>query len=472
MNRRNRVLLTATALTALLSAPYAPRAIGQSVSTTTQPSIEKSSQEVSSANLERKLDEDTLAVQEDLQSYDSWVTEVIAPSKENNTDSRIYLLSPSFLDESLEEGFIAGLIDYKPDGSIWLPQRGNQKHLSLRWAHSLSSQAGLKYLLNNNEIYFGSDDVKQAKIISDEQLDSFVNRKSADLNEQRYNDILDEVLSDHTFQVGEVVNNDLEFILNETAPLYKKMEEISSKYISKMPEHTRLWVEVISDKSDKDLEIATIKDHRLDLFGLLIQYKGSVVKKRIALGKVLADQVRINEEDIARSWFVFREYHDILYKGVSERVSGNDASQSFIDVDLKMRDIRKNIEKRKEDMKIRDTSNNASITRDQTILGVIVRTIGSLYDIHLGKPDYLSFQLNEQDLDFLSQFKIKGKTVFEKGISRYRVALEMVGDGVEPAKVRERLLHAGSFSYNGKEYLWPKNNFSFRESLTVMGGKK
>jgi hypothetical protein len=90
---------------------------------------------------------------------------------------------------------------------------------------------------------------------------------------------------------------------------------------------------------------------------------------------------------------------------------------------------------------------------------IMARAIDSLHSVYFGPVTQSKFQLGEGDLEFLGRFTYNGKQMFRKGIEKYRVGMEMLGDGLDPAEIKDRLEYATRFKWNGRSYRWPEADF-------------
>jgi len=92
----------------------------------------------------------------------------------------------------------------------------------------------------------------------------------------------------------------------------------------------------------------------------------------------------------------------------------------------------------------------------------MARIIDSLYSCYFGEYTQDKLPLTESDLKFLERFRYKGKPMFGKAISKYRLGLQMKEDGYSPEEIGELLEYATEFTYRGKKYKWPENNFRIK----------
>jgi len=91
---------------------------------------------------------------------------------------------------------------------------------------------------------------------------------------------------------------------------------------------------------------------------------------------------------------------------------------------------------------------------------IFARVIDSLYNLNFTKVSSNEFTLHEGDLRFLEDLNYKGKKLFWKGVQKYRLGLEMIRDGMNPAYVKEKLEYATSFVYKDNVYFWPDSNIT------------
>ena len=93
------------------------------------------------------------------------------------------------------------------------------------------------------------------------------------------------------------------------------------------------------------------------------------------------------------------------------------------------------------------------------------KTIYSLYNLYYGKTIIEAYELDEPMLQFLEGFILDGLPMFRKQIEKYRVGKQMVNDGSFPNRVRELLIFATEFEYDGRKYHWPYNDFTIKGTI-------
>ncbi|MDO8508115.1 MAG: hypothetical protein Q7S27_00355 [Nanoarchaeota archaeon] len=98
---------------------------------------------------------------------------------------------------------------------------------------------------------------------------------------------------------------------------------------------------------------------------------------------------------------------------------------------------------------------------------VMARIVDSLYSLYFDEVTQHNFPLNKEDLNFLSGFEYKGKKIFKKGIEKYTLGLEMIGDGVSKDEIKKQLEYSTSFTYKGRTYNWPESKFSIKGNLPM-----
>lgn len=100
---------------------------------------------------------------------------------------------------------------------------------------------------------------------------------------------------------------------------------------------------------------------------------------------------------------------------------------------------------------------------------MMARFVSSLYSLHFGEVTESKFPFDENDLTFLSRFRIiregREELLFRKGIEKYRVGMEMIKEGYSPAEVRSELEYATEFAYKNKQYYWPENDFTIKGEI-------
>ena len=98
----------------------------------------------------------------------------------------------------------------------------------------------------------------------------------------------------------------------------------------------------------------------------------------------------------------------------------------------------------------------AIIETGPEVMGILVR---SLYFLHLDDSYIPNFvNLNKQDLEFLERFEYKGQSIFGKGISKYRLALEMLEEGMSVEDTRDILYYATKIEWKSTIYEFPESN--------------
>ena len=90
---------------------------------------------------------------------------------------------------------------------------------------------------------------------------------------------------------------------------------------------------------------------------------------------------------------------------------------------------------------------------------IMARVVNSLYEVYIGEVTQNLYPLSEEDLQFLERFEFNGSKLFEKGIAKYRLALEMAKSGISTEEVRRSLINATNFEFNGNNYEFPEANF-------------
>ncbi len=91
----------------------------------------------------------------------------------------------------------------------------------------------------------------------------------------------------------------------------------------------------------------------------------------------------------------------------------------------------------------------------------IARIVDATCSLNYGEVTQIKYTPREEDLEFLSRIRYNGSQVFEKCISKYKLGIKMIRDGIPIEKVRE-LEYANKFSYNGINYSWPENSFKLK----------
>jgi len=99
------------------------------------------------------------------------------------------------------------------------------------------------------------------------------------------------------------------------------------------------------------------------------------------------------------------------------------------------------------------------------------RLFDGLYSIKLdgmraGTND-TKFILDEENRDFFSKFCYKGSPAFRKGLERQDVALKLKGRGISSDKAKAAVEYATSYSFDGKQYSWPENDFRLKGPIPV-----
>lgn len=84
------------------------------------------------------------------------------------------------------------------------------------------------------------------------------------------------------------------------------------------------------------------------------------------------------------------------------------------------------------------------------------RMVDSLMSIELTTENN-SWRLDQNDLNYLSQFTLDGHPIFKNGIEKYKIALELEAEGMPQSEIRDTLEHATSYSRGGKMYDWPRS---------------
>jgi hypothetical protein len=102
---------------------------------------------------------------------------------------------------------------------------------------------------------------------------------------------------------------------------------------------------------------------------------------------------------------------------------------------------------------------------------ILARMVDSLYSLYYGPVKVSSFQLTEKDLEFLGNFRYKGKKMFAKGIEKYRLSLEMIKDEIAPEQVKKQLEYATEFTYKGRQYSWQESNFRIKGKIPLFNIK-
>ena len=88
------------------------------------------------------------------------------------------------------------------------------------------------------------------------------------------------------------------------------------------------------------------------------------------------------------------------------------------------------------------------------------RIVHSLYVIHLGPTEMNLWPLTHKDLDWLETFVLKdGTKMFEVGIARYRLALEMQADGMNIQEIQKQL-KSEQVTYKGKNFFFPHTDIN------------
>lgn len=96
---------------------------------------------------------------------------------------------------------------------------------------------------------------------------------------------------------------------------------------------------------------------------------------------------------------------------------------------------------------------------------LFARIVDSLYSMHFKGVKRDFYPLDEGDLRMLGSLKFKQRSIFQKGIEKYRLGLKMVADGHNPEDVKQKLEYATSFSYKGKIYFWPEPKFTLKGGI-------
>ncbi len=107
-----------------------------------------------------------------------------------------------------------------------------------------------------------------------------------------------------------------------------------------------------------------------------------------------------------------------------------------------------------------NTTSISEITGSPT--EVLARIIDAMYSIYLGPVTDTKFTPTEDDLKFLERFEYCGNKMFEKGISKYRLARQMANDGIAHEEIKKKLEYATSFEYKGKKFSWPASRFRIK----------
>jgi len=98
----------------------------------------------------------------------------------------------------------------------------------------------------------------------------------------------------------------------------------------------------------------------------------------------------------------------------------------------------------------------------------LARLYESMYTLYFGKVTFSHLTLSDDDLLFFTWFKHGNKPMFSKGIEKYRLAKEMISDGMDKETVKKELEYAKSYSYAGKNYFWPESKIKIKGELKVV----
>lgn len=86
---------------------------------------------------------------------------------------------------------------------------------------------------------------------------------------------------------------------------------------------------------------------------------------------------------------------------------------------------------------------------------IFARMMDSGYTVSVDGDCWNHPLLSEKELDILSRMKQNGRPMLEKLTGRYRLALKMKKDGIDPKEIRRQLEYATHFEYKGEVHDWP-----------------
>jgi len=98
------------------------------------------------------------------------------------------------------------------------------------------------------------------------------------------------------------------------------------------------------------------------------------------------------------------------------------------------------------------------------------RLFHSLMHVYVGE-DCLApgrFRLTEDEIKVFDAMRYNGQPMFQNAVSKYRLALRMLEDGVSLEEIRGLLEFAEHFKYKGETYLWPATNVQIVGEIPVI----